>query len=88
MKLHVADGLVFLKQMEKAARLLVVDVDSKDLSVGMSCPPPAFVEESFLQTVKGKLDPEGMFLLNLVCRSTELYNQVIATLKKVKTINE
>lgn len=35
------------------------DVDSKDLTVGMSCPPPAFVEEPFLQKVKTILKPEG-----------------------------
>lgn len=35
------------------------DVDSKDLTVGMSCPPPAFVEKPFLQKVKTILKPEG-----------------------------
>lgn len=36
------------------------DVDSKDPTLGMSCPPPAFVEQSFLQNVKSILTPEGM----------------------------
>lgn len=35
------------------------DVDSKDLTVGMSCPPPAFVEKPFLQKVKTILKAEG-----------------------------
>lgn len=38
---------------------IMFDVDSKDLTVGMSCPPPAFVEKPFLQKVKTILKPEG-----------------------------
>lgn len=38
---------------------IMFDVDSKDLMVGMSCPPPAFVEKPFLQKVKTILKPEG-----------------------------
>lgn len=38
---------------------IMFDVDSKDLTVGMSCPPPAFVEKPFLQKVKTTLKPEG-----------------------------
>lgn len=38
---------------------IMFDVDSKDLTVGMSCPPPAFVEKPFLQKVKSILKPEG-----------------------------
>lgn len=36
------------------------DVDSKDPTLGMSCPPQAFVEKSFLQKVRTILTPEGM----------------------------
>lgn len=36
------------------------DVDSKDPTLGMSCPPPAFVDQPFLQKVKSILAPEGM----------------------------
>lgn len=35
------------------------DVDSKDPSLGMSCPPPAFVAEPFLRQVSRILRPEG-----------------------------
>lgn len=38
---------------------IMFDVDSKDLTVGMSCPPPAFVEKPFLEKVKTILKPEG-----------------------------
>ncbi|XP_064928274.1 eEF1A lysine and N-terminal methyltransferase isoform X5 [Columba livia] len=62
---------------------IMFDVDSKDLTVGMSCPPPAFVEKGFLQKVKTILKPEGVFVLNLVCRDTRLKESVLATLREV-----
>ncbi|XP_009570537.1 PREDICTED: methyltransferase-like protein 13, partial [Fulmarus glacialis] len=62
---------------------VMFDVDSKDLTVGMSCPPPAFVEKPFLQKVKTILKPEGVFVLNLVCRDARLKESVLATLREV-----
>ena len=38
---------------------LLLDVDSKDVSVGMSCPPESFVEPSFLQVMADCLRPDG-----------------------------
>lgn len=35
------------------------DVDNKDGTVGMSCPPAAFVETSMLQKVSSLLSPRG-----------------------------
>ena len=35
------------------------DVDSKDSTVGMSCPPSAFVETPFLEKVRNLLTPKG-----------------------------
>lgn len=84
LKTHVADGLDYIKSISSPVHLLIIDVDSKDLSLGMNCPPPAFVELGFLQVLKQKIDPNGMFMLNLVCRSKQLYNQVIQTLKQVR----
>ncbi|KAF2988152.1 hypothetical protein EK904_013686 [Melospiza melodia maxima] len=60
---------------------IMFDVDSKDLTVGMSCPPPAFVEETFLQKVKTILKPEGVFVLNLVCRDSRLKESVLGALR-------
>ncbi|KAM6077671.1 eEF1A lysine and N-terminal methyltransferase isoform 2-T4 [Theristicus caerulescens] len=62
---------------------IMFDVDSKDLTVGMSCPPPAFVEKPFLQKVKTILKPQGVFVLNLVCRDAQLKESVLATLREV-----
>nr|KAG5705790.1 hypothetical protein BaRGS_027449 [Batillaria attramentaria] len=50
--IHIADGLDFIRQLaEKGEKRDVVmfDVDSKDRSLGLSCPPAAFVDEEFLK---------------------------------------
>ncbi|XP_048214277.1 eEF1A lysine and N-terminal methyltransferase isoform X2 [Perognathus longimembris pacificus] len=79
-------GLTLLRNPEQLlARppydVIMFDVDSKDPTLGMSCPPPAFVEPSFLQKVRSILTPEGVFILNLVCRDSGLKDSVLADLK-------
>ncbi|XP_036609309.1 eEF1A lysine and N-terminal methyltransferase [Trichosurus vulpecula] len=87
MKVHIADGLDYITSLAREAQarydVIMFDVDSKDPTVGMSCPPPAFVDHAFLQHVKGILAPEGVFILNLVCRDSGLKDSVLAGLKKV-----
>ncbi|NXN80288.1 MET13 protein, partial [Bombycilla garrulus] len=87
MQVHVCDGLDYVAKLAAEAPAqydaIMFDVDSKDLTVGMSCPPPAFVEKPFLQKVKTILKPEGVFMLNLVCRDTQLKESVLATLRDV-----
>lgn len=39
--------------------VVMFDVDNKDSSVGMSCPPAAFVETAVLQKVFNLLTPRG-----------------------------
>ncbi|XP_036690357.1 eEF1A lysine and N-terminal methyltransferase isoform X3 [Balaenoptera musculus] len=76
-----------LKDVSHRARphydVIMFDVDSKDPTLGMSCPPPAFVAQPFLQKVKSILTPEGVFILNLVCRDLGLKDSVLAGLKAV-----
>ncbi|KFV97106.1 Methyltransferase-like 13 [Eurypyga helias] len=95
MRVHIADGLDFVAKLAAEAPAqydaVMFDVDSKDLTVGMSCPPPAFVEKPFLQrwcTWAGlnshpSRPAAGIFVLNLVCRDTRLKESVLATLRKV-----
>jgi len=40
--------------------IVILDVDSKDVSLGMSCPPAAFVEAEFLKSVDQILKPTGI----------------------------
>ncbi|NWV00228.1 MET13 protein, partial [Upupa epops] len=87
MQVHISDGLDFVAKMAAEAPsqfdAIMFDVDSKDLTVGMSCPPPAFVEKPFLQKVETILKAEGVFILNLVCRDARLKQSVLATLREV-----
>ncbi|XP_064450394.1 eEF1A lysine and N-terminal methyltransferase isoform X3 [Mirounga angustirostris] len=88
MKVHIADGLDYITSLagregQPHYNVVMFDVDSKDPTLGMSCPPPAFVDQSFLQKVKSILTPEGVFILNLVCRDLGLKDSVLTGLKAV-----
>ncbi|XP_037326341.2 eEF1A lysine and N-terminal methyltransferase isoform X2 [Pungitius pungitius] len=76
----LGDGLERICALEeKGGRLfdaVMFDVDNKDSSVGMSCPPAAFVEASILQKVSRLLSSRGVFILNLVCRDSSLRTSV------------
>ncbi|XP_066548047.1 eEF1A lysine and N-terminal methyltransferase [Amia ocellicauda] len=61
--------------------VIMFDVDSKDPSLGMSCPPPAFVETPFLERVRDLLTPRGVFMLNLVCRDSVRREGVVARVR-------
>ncbi|KAG7260456.1 hypothetical protein CRUP_008807 [Coryphaenoides rupestris] len=61
--------------------VIMFDVDSKDSTVGMSCPPRAFVEASFLEKVHNLLNPKGVFMLNLACRDSTLRGAVVERLR-------
>ncbi|XP_066117257.1 eEF1A lysine and N-terminal methyltransferase [Saccopteryx bilineata] len=88
MKVHVADGLDYITSLAGREErphydVIMFDVDSKDPTLGMSCPPAAFVDQPFLQKVKSILAPEGVFILNLVCRDLGLKDSVLGGLKAV-----
>ncbi|XP_054549450.1 eEF1A lysine and N-terminal methyltransferase isoform X2 [Talpa occidentalis] len=88
MKVHIADGLDYIsslagREAQPQYDVIMFDVDSKDPTLGMSCPPPAFVDQPFLQKVKSILSSEGVFILNLVCRDMGLKDSVLAGLKAV-----
>ncbi|KAJ3600044.1 hypothetical protein NHX12_033996 [Muraenolepis orangiensis] len=60
---------------------IIIDVDGKDNTVGMSCPPQAFVQTSFLEKVRDLLNPNGVFMLNLVCRDSGLRASTLERLR-------
>ncbi|XP_031724163.1 eEF1A lysine and N-terminal methyltransferase [Anarrhichthys ocellatus] len=76
----LGDGLERICALEKeGGRLfdvIMFDVDNKDSTVGMSCPPVSFVEPLILQKVCRLLTPRGVFILNLVCRDSVLRKSV------------
>ncbi|XP_035997324.1 eEF1A lysine and N-terminal methyltransferase isoform X1 [Fundulus heteroclitus] len=83
----LGDGLERIRSLEKeGGRLFDVvmfDVDNKDSSLGMSCPPAAFVETPVLQKVFNILSPRGLFMLNLVCRDSILRKTVLERVRSV-----
>uniref|UniRef100_A0A3P9KHG8 eEF1A lysine and N-terminal methyltransferase n=1 Tax=Oryzias latipes TaxID=8090 RepID=A0A3P9KHG8_ORYLA len=83
----VGDGLEHICSLEReGGRLfdaIMLDVDNKDCSLGMSCPPAAFVETPFLQRIHNLLTPRGLFILNLVCRDPTLRKSVLEGVSSV-----
>lgn len=87
LEIVIDDGLKYLKDIEKDSKLLkyqsiIFDIDSKDNSA-ISCPPGSFLEDDILKTVKSLLRPEGLFILNFVCRDNELRKSTLRSIKKV-----
>ncbi|KAG5850025.1 hypothetical protein ANANG_G00077890 [Anguilla anguilla] len=87
LKVTLGDGLEHINKLESQGGhfydVIMFDVDSKDATVGMSCPPPAFVEKDFLEKVRNLLTPRGVFMLNLVCRNSSLREGVVARVRGV-----
>ncbi|KAF7690171.1 hypothetical protein HF521_011975 [Silurus meridionalis] len=85
LKVTLGDGLEHINTLESKGGhsydVIMFDVDSKDRSLGMSCPPPAFVETSLLEKVCKLLTPRGVFMLNLVCRDSALRQSVLERLQ-------
>ncbi|XP_017032960.1 eEF1A lysine and N-terminal methyltransferase homolog [Drosophila kikkawai] len=87
-RFHVVidDGLAFVERCRNEDihfDAVLFDVDSKDLSLGMSCPPPSFLANEVLQHIKEIIGPKGLFMLNLVCRDEALRSEAIDNLHKV-----
>lgn len=82
----IKDGLDYLRETAAEATnkfdAILFDVDSKDTSIGMSCPPKSFLTSEILDAVKKLLKDEGLFILNLVCRDDELKTRVIDDLRR------
>ncbi|XP_071343099.1 eEF1A lysine and N-terminal methyltransferase [Trachinotus anak] len=83
----LGDGLERICALEKQGGCLfdvvMFDVDNKDSTVGMSCPPAAFVETSILKKVCSLFTPRGIFILNLVCRDSVLRKSVLQRVSAV-----
>ena len=76
-------GLAYIKDTSEKFSVIMLDVDSKDISSGMSCPPPSFLESQFLDTLSSRLAPGGMLVLNLVCRDSVLRASLMEDLSRV-----
>ncbi|XP_015114910.1 eEF1A lysine and N-terminal methyltransferase homolog [Diachasma alloeum] len=85
MKVVIRDGVKFLEETANGGKkfdAILFDVDSKDSSVGMSCPPQQFLGNCVLNNVSKCLNEDGLFVLNLVCRNKQLRPGVLDDLKR------
>ena len=78
----VGDGLAAFDDVSEAD-VVVIDVDAKDASLGMSCPPAAFLEPAYLQKVKGTLRPGGVCVVIIVARSEKAFSRAMVDLRAV-----
>lgn len=86
MEVIVDDGLKYLKERSVAGdefQSILFDVDSKDQSLGISCPPKEFLETEILDAVKSLLPSGGLFVLNFVCRDNTSRSQTVEKLKAI-----
>ena len=80
----IDDGLQYLRtksQENEKFDFIIFDVDSKNLELGVSCPPTEFVENECLNQVQSLLGDEGIFILNLVARNEDLKQEIYERLK-------
>ncbi|ALC40309.1 CG2614 [Drosophila busckii] len=87
-RFHVVidDGLAFVERCcseDIHFDAVMFDVDSKDYTLGMSCPPQSFLEHKILQHIKQIIGASGLFMLNLVCRDENLRAEAINSLQQV-----
>lgn len=88
LEVKIQDGLEFLKEAatvnisQPSFSSILFDVDSKDSSLGISCPPKSFLEPAVLDSVKKLIGDTGIFILNLVCRDDDLRAKVVSDIKR------
>ncbi|XP_069356733.1 eEF1A lysine and N-terminal methyltransferase homolog [Maniola hyperantus] len=85
LEVQIKDGVDFLRDEANAGHqygAVLFDMDSKDRTLGLSCPPRQFLNDDVLQQVNTILTNDGHFILNLVCRDTNLQETIMSTLKK------
>jgi SAM-dependent methyltransferase len=63
--------------------VIIIDVDSKDPSLGLSAPPREFVTFETLEHVHQILKPSGLLLVNVVARSKSMFADFVGRLKMI-----
>ncbi|KAJ8901523.1 hypothetical protein NDN08_007367 [Rhodosorus marinus] len=84
LKVSIGDGLEAVASTSDLFDVIVIDVDNKDTSIGMSCPPPAFVSVEFLKELRNKLTPdEGLMVINVATRSKDALDSALENIGRV-----
>lgn len=84
LEVHICDGLEYLSNAVKNGDnydAVVYDIDVKDPSLGLSGPPKAFLAQEVLNNVKSLIGEQGLFLLNFVCRASDVKTEIVDVLK-------
>lgn len=61
----------------------IIDVDSKDRTVGMSCPPKEFIDPTYLRVCSKLLQPGGILAINVSARDPKMLDQVCRNVSSV-----
>ncbi|XP_060803281.1 eEF1A lysine and N-terminal methyltransferase homolog [Amyelois transitella] len=81
---QIKDGLDFLRDEARNGHKyesVMFDMDSKDSTLGLSCPPKQFLDNDVLEDVRTILTDDGHFIVNLVCRNEALHSSIIKMMK-------
>ena len=76
-------GLAHIRETDNQYDIIMLDVDSKDISSGLSCPPQPFLQPDFLDLLSSRLIRGGMLVLNLVCRDSVLRADIVKDLSDI-----
>jgi len=84
LNLHIGDAKNFIENLsdvEENKRLkrdiIILDINSSDLSEGLSFPPLEFVSLEFLAKIRSCLQEDGMLVMNFGCRSQSLRRNIL-----------
>mgnify|MGYP000498066087 CR=1 FL=1 len=66
---------LLFKTENKKYNVMIIDVDSKDLSEGLMFPPRPFMTNEFLNNVYAALDDDGILVVNLASRSQNVFDE-------------
>jgi hypothetical protein len=85
LSLTVGDGVAAVAAAAPASLdAILLDAGSSDASLGMTCPPPVFLEPPFLAAAAAALKPSGGVLaVNCVSRSAPRFLAALAALRAV-----
>ncbi|GMH99536.1 hypothetical protein TrVE_jg3895 [Triparma verrucosa] len=81
-KVRIGDGIEAVGEF-KGLDNVFIDVDTKDDSVGMSCPPSAFVETSYLSEVHSSLNPSGKIIINVSARDKSCLQTLLKNVNQI-----
>jgi len=84
LEIKICDGLEYLCNAVKNGDkydAIVYDIDVKDPTLGLSGPPKAFLTQDILNSVKSLIGEQGLFLLNFVCRASDVKTEILNFLK-------